>query len=153
MLKQCLSSASAVEQPPTAIQSTAKPKLTKNYHLRPRPPDFHNFLYVIYTWSSVWPGLNGLLLDGTKPLPEPMLTYHQWGPKTFIWKKFHERCPNHQLLKWTWKLCWNVPGPMRFNHLRVTMSFEFAYVASHYYTERMHNVFDFSHPYLKTLEL
>ena len=27
---------------------------------------------------------NGLLPDGTKPLPEPMLTYHQWGPVTFI---------------------------------------------------------------------
>ena len=41
----------------TPSQSMAKPKLTKNYHLRPRPPDFHNFLYVIYTWSSVWPAL------------------------------------------------------------------------------------------------
>ena len=28
---------------------------------------------------------NGLLPDGTKPLPEPMLTYHQEGPVTFIW--------------------------------------------------------------------
>ena len=27
---------------------------------------------------------NGLLLDGTKPLPEPMLTYHQYGPLTFM---------------------------------------------------------------------
>ena len=34
---------------------------------------------------------------------EPMLTYHQWGSKTFTWKKFHVRCPNHQWLKWTWK--------------------------------------------------
>ena len=32
---------------PYPIQSTTKPKLTKNCHLRPRPPDFHNFLYVI----------------------------------------------------------------------------------------------------------
>ena len=29
---------------------------------------------------------------------------YQWGPKTFTWKKFHERCPNHQSLKLTWKL-------------------------------------------------
>ena len=48
VLRQCLGSASAVEQLPTPypVQSTAKPKLTKNYHLRPRPPDFHNFLQV-----------------------------------------------------------------------------------------------------------
>ena len=32
---------------------------------------------------------NGLLPDGTKPLPEPMLTYHQ-GPVTFIWGQFHK---------------------------------------------------------------
>ena len=28
---------------------------------------------------------NGLLPDGTKPLPEPMLTYYQQGPMTFNW--------------------------------------------------------------------
>ena len=27
---------------------------------------------------------NGLLPDGTKPLPEPMLIYHQQGPVAFI---------------------------------------------------------------------
>ena len=27
---------------------------------------------------------NGLLPDGTKPLPEPMLTYRQYGPVAFI---------------------------------------------------------------------
>ena len=27
---------------------------------------------------------NGLLLDGTKPLPQPMLTDHQWSPVKFI---------------------------------------------------------------------
>ena len=53
-------------------------------------------------WVNIGSG-NGLLPDGTKPLPEPMLTYHQWGLKTFTWKKLHERCPNHQSLKWTWK--------------------------------------------------
>ena len=57
---------------------------------------------VTEIWVNIGSG-NGLLPDGTKPLPEPMLTYHQWGPKTFTWKKFHERCPKHQSLKWTWK--------------------------------------------------
>ena len=28
---------------------------------------------------------NGLLPDGTKPLPEPMLTYHQWGSVAYTW--------------------------------------------------------------------
>ena len=32
---------------------------------------------------------NGLLLDGTKPLPEPMLTYNQSGPVAFIWWHYH----------------------------------------------------------------
>ena len=27
---------------------------------------------------------NGLVPDGNKPLPEPMLTYHQYGPLTFF---------------------------------------------------------------------
>ena len=27
---------------------------------------------------------NGLLPDGIKPLPEPVLTYHQYGPVTII---------------------------------------------------------------------
>ena len=27
---------------------------------------------------------NGVLPDGTKPSPEPMLTYHQWDPLEFI---------------------------------------------------------------------
>ena len=28
---------------------------------------------------------NDLVHDGTKPLPELMLTYHQWGPMAFIY--------------------------------------------------------------------
>ena len=40
----------------------------------------------------------------TKPLPEPMLTYHQWSPVTFILGQFQKRCLNHQSLKSVWKL-------------------------------------------------
>ena len=29
-------------------------------------------------------------------LPEPMLTYHQWGPGTFIWERFHKSYLSHQ---------------------------------------------------------
>ena len=31
---------------------------------------------------------NGLLPDGTKPLPEPMLTYHQWSFVVFTLQQF-----------------------------------------------------------------
>ena len=34
-------------------------------------------------WVNIGSG-NGMLPDGTKPLPEPMLTDHQWSQLTFI---------------------------------------------------------------------
>ena len=33
---------------------------------------------------------NDLLPDSTKPLPEPMLTDHQWGLVAFTWEQFHK---------------------------------------------------------------
>ena len=35
---------------------------------------------------------NGLLPEGTKPLPEPMLTNHQWGLMAFTSRQFHWKC-------------------------------------------------------------
>ena len=58
---------------------------------------------VTEIWVNLGPG-NGLLPDGTKPLPEPMLTDHQWSPMTFILGQFQKRCLNHQSLKSVWKL-------------------------------------------------
>ena len=58
-------------------------------------------------WREIWVNIgsgNGLLPDVTKPLPEPMLTYHHWSPVTSISGQFHERCINHQSLKSAWKL-------------------------------------------------
>ena len=52
---------------------------------------------------NIGPG-NGLLPDGTKPLPETMLTYHQWSLVTITWAQFHKRYFSHHLLKLTWKL-------------------------------------------------
>ena len=49
-------------------------------------------------WVNIGSG-NGLLPDGTKPLPEPMLTDHQWSPMTFILGQFHKKCLNHKSLK------------------------------------------------------
>ena len=58
---------------------------------------FYIYITLIYTfmlfialwtsdtigWQTNWAKIgscNGLLPDGIKPLPEPMLTYHQWHP-------------------------------------------------------------------------
>ena len=47
---------------------------------------------------------NGLLPDGTKPLPEPMLTYHQSGLVAFTWRQFHTKCSIYLSLIRVWKL-------------------------------------------------
>ena len=39
---------------------------------------------------------NGLLPDGTKPFPEPMLTFHQSGPVAFKWWQFHRKHSRYQ---------------------------------------------------------
>ena len=41
---------------------------------------------VTWIWFNICSG-NGLLLDGTKPLPEPVLTYYQSGSVAFNWGK------------------------------------------------------------------
>ena len=49
-------------------------------------------------WVNIGSG-NGLLSDGTKPLPEPMLTYHQYDLVTyFFWGQFYMRYLSHQSL-------------------------------------------------------
>ena len=40
-----------------------------------------------------------ILPDETKPLPEPMLIYHQYGPLLFIWVQFYMTYFSHQSLK------------------------------------------------------
>ena len=34
---------------------------------------------------------NDLLSNGTKPLSEPRMASHQYGPVTFVWWQFHKR--------------------------------------------------------------
>ena len=53
---------------------------------------------VTEIWVNTGSG-NGLLPDGTKPLPEPMLTDHQLSPVTFILGQFNMTCLNHQSFK------------------------------------------------------
>ena len=47
---------------------------------------------------------NRLLPDGTKPLPEPMLTYHRKGLMAFTPGHFHGQYAKYQSLKWIWIL-------------------------------------------------
>ena len=54
-------------------------------------------------WVNIGSG-NGLLPDFTKPLPETMLTDHQWNPVTFILGQFHKRCLNNQSLNFPLKI-------------------------------------------------
>ena len=42
---------------------------------------------------------NGLLPDGTKPLPEAVLTNDQWGIVAFTWKQFHRKYLRYLSLK------------------------------------------------------
>ena len=42
---------------------------------------------------------NGLLLDDTKPLPEPMLAYQKYGPVAFIWGHYRKKIWRNQSVK------------------------------------------------------
>ena len=57
---------------------------------------------------------NGLLPDGTKPLPESMLTYHKYGLVAITQGLFHIKYLSHQFLKWAWnariKISFKSPG-------------------------------------------
>ena len=58
-------------------------------------------------WQQMWVNIgsgNGLLPDGTKPLPESVLTNHQWGLAAFISEHFHWKCSGYISLTWVWKL-------------------------------------------------
>ena len=84
---------------------------------------------------KIGPG-NGLLPDGAKPLPETMLTNHQWGLVASFLQQFHRRCLISILdinLKFTtiiqdcrgqWVTCWfllivlNIPYELAFMRSR-----------------------------------
>ena len=71
--------------------------------------------HIVAWWhhmeGDIWVNIdsdNGLLLDGSKPLPELMLTYHWKGIVTFIWRQFHQRYISHHSRKLAWKsFIWN----------------------------------------------
>ena len=53
---------------------------------------------VTYIWVNIGSG-NGLVPYITKPSPEPMLIYHQWGPLAFKWEKVHRNSSVYHSLK------------------------------------------------------
>ena len=50
--------------------------------------------YGVMKLDQHWSTLTNMP-DGTKPLSEPMLIYHQWGPVIFISGQFHKKYPSH----------------------------------------------------------
>ena len=54
-------------------------------------------------WINIGSG-NGLLPDGTKPLPEPMLTSHWCRSVTVTWEQFCSKCPRYYSVWWVWKI-------------------------------------------------
>ena len=80
-------------------------------------------------WDSIGSG-NGWVPDGTKPLPEPQLIYHHWGPVTFIAGQFHKRYHSHQSLgKNSLKIIYsqfhsNLPGVNELTHCGLGMPYD-----------------------------
>ena len=67
--------------------------------------------YIVDKWqhkvTKIWVNIgsgNGLLPDVTEPLPEPMLTYHQWGPVALFQRQFHINCSRIKCMKEVWRL-------------------------------------------------
>ena len=49
-------------------------------------------------WVNIGSG-NGLLPDGTKPLPEPVLTDHQWSPSDIHIREISREMPQTSIIK------------------------------------------------------
>ena len=69
---------------------------------------------VTEIWVNIGSG-NGLLHDGTKPLPEPMLTDHQWSPKDIDIRAISQEMPQPSITKIRLKIKYlnfhsNLPG-------------------------------------------
>ena len=76
-------------------------------------------LFIVIDFNSLWPNntiwwhrsgsiidigsANGLVPDGTKPLPEPMLTDPHWSIVAYTWVQFHRKCSRCLSLIWVWR--------------------------------------------------
>ena len=73
-------------------------------------------LVMTYIATQIWVNTgsgNGLLPDGSKPLPEPMMTSPQWCPMAFKWEQF-PWCFRNQFTAWIIKLLPHFPGASKF---------------------------------------
>ena len=72
-------------------------------------------------WVDIGSG-NGLLPAGTKPLPEPTLTYHEFDALASSREQFHRNFSKYQFNKWVPKLwfqnCYRLPRGQWVNTLR-----------------------------------
>ena len=84
------------------------------YHMAPVPPAessycslckyghqkhiAFNSLFILTLLFSQ--SVNGLLADGTKPLPEPIMTYNQWVLVFFIWVQFYRNASAIVTIYW-----------------------------------------------------
>ena len=60
---------------------------------------------VIEIWVNIGSG-NDLLPDGNKPLPEPMLTDHQWSPSDIHIKAISQEMPQPSIIKFRLKIAY-----------------------------------------------
>ena len=59
--------------------------------------------------------------DGSKLLPEPMLTDHQWCLVVFIWGQLHRKFLKYVSLLWGWKLLiWDCSHDLKIIHSDAT---------------------------------
>ena len=79
-----------------------KPDMSKIYYTYSVPkPQF--VTYRLHMATQIWVNIgsgNGVLPDCTKPLPDPMLTYHQWGSVAYTREQFHRTCSMVQTVTW-----------------------------------------------------
>ena len=91
---------------------------------------FNSSHMVTQIWVNFFSN-DGLLPDGTRPLPKPILTHHLWGPLRVTWGQFHKKILSHQSLKSSNRKCqdyvyikWNHLlkfVPMSWRHLEITL--------------------------------
>ena len=85
--------------------------------------------------DTIWRQKSGstLVPDGTKPLPEPMLTYHQQGPVAFIWEQFHKETFQPLITKIGLKITqlifqFNLPGANELNTFHAELFWGHTYI-------------------------
>ena len=100
-------------------------------------------------WVNIGP-INDLLPGSTKPLPEPMLIYHQWGLVAFTSGPFQRKCLWYQVFNMSLKIMLlqlNLPGTSELTHwdwdkmatnFLMTFSNAFSWMKIHEFWFRFH---------------